>query len=260
MNETPQEAAGDARLNAAVRVVDEADARNHFLDLQIDGTPAQPVTLRRLRRGLADWIAGLPLTEEAKDAAPFVYEEHGMKLTISAFLRRTPRQEAGRAIGAQGMEPYWGTPGDGIRESVEKKASRYGNLGAPYVVAVNAMSEYQGEEDVIDAMFGSPCVVIRTYDDGRTVTRDSRNPDGVWQGRRGPRKQGLSAVLSTERFYPWSVGQRRARLVRNPWATNPLPALPLSVDERNPVEGRLAKVEGRSFTELFGLPPGWPED
>jgi hypothetical protein len=255
MNETPQEAAADARLNDAVRIVDEADARLHFLDLQIEGTPAQPVTLRRLRKALARWIAGLPATEEAKDAAAFVYEEHGMTLTVSAFLRSIPRQEAGRAIGAKGMEPYWGMPGDGIRESVEKKASRYGTLDAPYIVAINAMAQYQDEEDAIDAMFGSPCVVIRTCEDGRVEHRADRDPDGVWWGDRGPRKNGLSAILSTERLYPWSVGQRRACLVRNPWATNPLPAVSFDVDERNPVEGRLTKVEGAVPRRTVWLAP-----
>lgn len=260
MNETPQEAAGDTRLNDAIRIIDEADARYHFLALQFEGTPAQQVTLRLLRGKLAEWIAGLPTTEQAKDAPPFTYKEHGMKLTVTAFLRQTPLQEAGRAIGTQGLEACWRTPGDGIRASVKEKASRYGDLDFPYVVAINAMGEYQGEDDAIDAMFGSPCVVVRTYDDGHVEHRASRNPDGVWRNGRGPRKSGLSAILSTERLYPWSVGQRRARLIRNPWATNPLPAVPLGIDERNPVNGQLTKVLGQSFADLFGLPLSWPED
>lgn len=260
MGESRETAAANARLNDAVRIVDEADAKLHFLDLQIEGKPGQQVSLGRLRRALAAWISGLPMTEDAKDAPPFVYEEHGMKLTVGAFLRRTPRTDPGRAIGIRGVEAYWATPGEGIRESVEKKASRYGDFDIPYVVAVNAMGNHQDEEDAIDAMFGSPCVVIRRYDDGRTEHRDSRDSDGVWRGVDGPRKKGLSAVLSTERLRPWSVSQRRARLIRNPWATHPLPQAHLCVDELNPVEGSLVKTEGRSLSELFDLLPGWPEN
>lgn len=260
MNETPEEAAAEARLNDAVRIIDQVDSRYHFLDLDIEGKPSQPVRLRRLRRALSTWIAALPQTEEVRDVPAFVYEEHGMRLTVGAFLRRTPLQAAGGAIGMQGMEPYWGTPGDGIREAVTRKASRYGLLNVPYVVAVNAMGEYQGEEDAIDAMFGSPCVVVRQYEDGRIDTRESRNPDGVWMGERGARKRGLSAVLSTERFGPWSVGQRCARLIRNPWATFPLPPVPLGVDEINPLEGKLDKVAGRPFRDIFALLENWPED
>ncbi|WP_419256045.1 hypothetical protein ACN2C6_19235 (plasmid) [Caulobacter sp. ErkDOM-YI] len=258
--QTPQDVAADKRLNDAMGIVDNADAKLFFLDVEIEGKPSQQVSAKALRPALGAWIAALPATEAVRDEPPFVYAEYGMTLTISAFLRRTPREDVGGAIGVQNMEPYWGTPGDGIRESVEKKASRYGDLDIPYVVAVNAMSDYKREEDAIDAMFGSPCVVVRRYDDGRTETAESRNNDGVWQGEKGPRKKGLSAILSTERLMPWSVGQRRARLIRNPWATHPLPPLPLGVDELNPIDGKLDKTNGQSFAELFNLPPSWPED
>jgi hypothetical protein len=260
MNEVPQKVTANKRLSKAVGIIDRADAKFHYLDLQIDGKPTQEVKLGHLRSELTNWIARLPNTEEAKAVPAFIYEEYGMKLTVSALLRRTPLQERDRAIGIQGLEPYWATSGEGVRESVKKKASRYGNLAAPYVVAINAMGNHQGEEDAIDAMFGSPCVVIRTYEDGRVEHRNSRNPDGVWHGRGFPRKKGLSAILSTERFYPWSVGQRRARLIRNPWATSPFPACSFRVDEMNLVKSHLMRIHGQSFSEIFGLPPNWPED
>lgn len=38
---------------------------------------------------------------------------------------------------------------------MDKKASKYGELDAPYIVAVNATGEYQNEEDAFDALFGS---------------------------------------------------------------------------------------------------------
>lgn len=259
MNETPEDTAAETRLNEAMRIVDEADAQLHFLDLAIEGKPARPVTLRRLRRYLADWIAGLPATEAVKDSPAFVYEEHGMKITTTAFLRKTPRRGNNGAIGGLCAEAYWSSPGGGIRESVEKKASRYGDLGAPYVVAVNAMADYRNEEDTIDAMFGSPCLEILTYDDGRIERRENRSGDGVWRGHHGPRKKGLSAIISTERLTPWSVGQRRARLLHNPWATNPLPTVPLSIDELKFENGHLEKLSGQTFSEIFDLPKEWPE-
>ncbi len=259
MNQTPKEAAAHSRLNDAVRIIDEADARFHFLDLQIEGIPSLPVTLGQLRKSLAAWIEQLPKTAAVRDAAPFIYKEHGLTLTVGAFLRSIPLVTADRAIGVQSMEPYWGTPGDGIRESVQKKSSRYGKLDAPYVVAINAMSEFQNEEDACDAMFGSPCAIVRTYEDGRVETVSGRNPDGVWCGKNGPRKKMLSAIFSTERLIPWSVGHRRARIIRNPWASRPLPDILLGIDERNPVGGRLVFKQGRSLSEMLGLPTGWPE-
>jgi len=73
VGESSAAAAATARFNEVKRVVDEADARYHFLDLRTEGTPTGQVTLGRLRRGLAEWIAMLPTTEEARHAPPFIY-------------------------------------------------------------------------------------------------------------------------------------------------------------------------------------------
>lgn len=255
-----QAVAADKRLNVAIAVIERVECPAHFLDLHVEGKPTQPIRGRQLRGALAAWIADLPDSDEANLAPPFVYEAFGAKFTITAFHRNHRAEPGERAIGAQWMEPYWGTPGDGIRESLNKKASKYGELDAPYVIAVNATGEYQKEVDAIDAAFGSECMVVTAKADGGFDERWDRNPDGVWWGKDGPRNTGLSAVLSTERVSPWTIELRRARLIRSPWSTNPLPAIPLQVDERNPDGGKLVKVKGKSLGGIFGLHDGWPED
>ena len=82
----------------------------------------------------------------------------------------------------------------------------------------------------------------------------------VWWGQNGPRNTGLSAVLFTKRLSPWSVELRRALLIRSPWAARPLAAVPLQVDELNPVEGKFVKSEGISLGAVVGLHKGWPEE
>ena len=255
-----QAVAADKRLNVAIAAIERVESPAHFLDLHVEGKPTQPIRGGHLRGALAAWIATLPDSDDAKLVPAFVYEAFGCKFTITAFHRNRRGEVGERAIGVRSMEPYWGTPGDGIRESVDKKASKYGELDAPFVVAVNATGEYQNEEDAFDALLGSPCVIVRRFEDGRVEQRESRNPDGVWRGKNGPRNTGLSAVLSTERLSPWSVDLRRARLIRNPWAARPLAAAPLKVDELNPVEGKFVKSEGSAFGVTFGLHKGWPED
>lgn len=256
-----QAVAADKRLNMAIAAIERVESPAHFLDLHIEGKPTEPIRGRHLRGALATWIANLPDSDEAKNVPPFVYEAFGAKFSIEAPFRKNQRDRPDdRAIGVRSLEPYWGTPGDGVRESVEKKASKYGELDAPYIVAVNATGEYQSEEDAIDALLGSPCVIIRQFDDGRRETKEGRNPDGVWLGRHGPRNTRLSAVLFTKRFSPWSVELRRALLVRSPWADKPLAAAPLRVDELNPVDGRFVKSEGSALGTIFSLHEGWPED
>ncbi|MBP7482062.1 MAG: hypothetical protein KA788_05950 [Lacunisphaera sp.] len=256
-----QAVSADKRLNMAIAAIERVESPAHFLDLHIEGKPSEPIRGRQLRGALAAWTADLPDSDEAKNVPPFVYEAFGAKFTIEAPFRKNRRgRPDDRAIGVRSLEPYWGTPGDGIRESVDKKASKYGELDAPYVLAVNATGEYQSEEDATDALLGSPCVTIRQFDDGRRETKESRNPDGVWWGQNGPRNTGLSAVLFTKRLSPWSVELRRALLIRSPWAARPLAAVPLQVDELNPVEGKFVKSEGISLGAVVGLHKGWPEE
>ena len=256
-----QAVAADKRLNMAIAAIERVESPVHFLYLHIEGKPTQPIRGRQLRGALAAWIADLPDSDDAQNVPPFVYEAFGAKFTIEAPFRKNRRDRPDdRAIGGRSLEPYWGTPGDGIRESVAKKASRYGELDAPYVVAVNATGEHQSEEDALDAMLGSPCVIDRQFEDGRHETKESRNPDGVRWGKNGPRNTGLSAVLFTKQFSPWSVELRRALLIRSPWAARPLAAAPLQVDELNPVDGKFERTEGSALGAIFGLHGGWPKD
>jgi hypothetical protein len=69
----------------------------------------------------------------------------------------------------------------------------------------------------------------------------------------------VSAVLSTEQLTAWSLGQRRARLILNPWAENPLTDLDLTVDQHAPDGDLLIKRDGKSLREVYGLADGWPE-
>ena len=98
---------------------------------------------------------------------------------------------------------------------------------------------------------------------GRTVDgfedSISRDVDGVWQGPNGPTRRRVSAILSTERLTPWSLGQRRARLVVNPWARRPLTASPLDTDFWRVRDGVLERTAGASIAQLLDLSDGWPE-
>lgn len=252
------ETAADARLNDAIHAVECADCPAHVLDLHVKGVPAGQVTLGKLRRELADWISKLPVGEAAKKVPAFEYSEGGLTLTVRAFPGNKPAP--GRAVGMKSIGLYAAQPGEGIRESIEKKASRYGNLELPYIVAVNALRRHHDEDDVLCALFGAPGVVIRGFDGGWTEDEYIRIPDGVWVGKRGPSKRGLSAVLSTERLDLWSLGRRRMRIIRNPWADRPLPPVPLGVDELNPDSDRLVRAEGKPLAEILRLPADWPED
>jgi hypothetical protein len=252
-----QEVAAQARLNQALMAVDRTPSPRHFLDLTVQGVPTAPISIKAMTKALRTWIAGLPDDDSAMDEALFQHREHGVTISLRAFPRRHPGR-AGRAIGARFFPTRHVTVGDDVRGALEKKAGRYGALDQPYVVAVNALEMFAHEDAALDALLGSPCIVVQQRADGFTH-RESRNPDGIWCGPNGARRKGLSAVLSTEGVDPWNFAARRARLIRNLRATAPVPSFNLGVDDFQPEEGRYCITAGQPMGEIFGLPDGWPE-
>jgi hypothetical protein len=120
------------------------------------------------------------------------------------------------------------------------------------------MAEYACEESAIDALFGTPGVSVRHTMTG-FVSQETRDFDGAWRARQGPINTRVSGVISTERLTPWSPAQRRARLILNPWARSPFPAIELDIDRHDVIDERLRKRQGRALHQIFGLPQGWPD-
>lgn len=252
-----EEVAAQARLNQALTALDRISSPRHFLDLTVHGLPTAPISIKVMTKALRVWIADLPDDDTATDATSFRHQEHGVTISLRAFPRRHP-ERARRALGARFFPPRQVTVDDDVRGALQKKASRYGALDQPYVVAVNALAVFAREDAAIDALLGSPCMVVEQTADGFTH-RESRNPDGIWCGPAGARRKGLSAVLSTEGVDPWNFAVRHGRLIRNPWATMPLQSFDLGVDDFHPEEGRYRIIAGRPMGEIFRLLSGWPE-
>ena len=254
------DAGADRRMREALQAIDDVVSPNFFLHLETRGTPDQPVAVGRLRRSVQTYVDGLDhaaavqaIAADQPVAAPWEYETHGAHFRIEPVPKNTPG--FGRAVGARVLAGGFIRLHAPIKSAVEGKAGRYGVLDHPLVVAVNALEEYVGPDDAVDALFGTTAVVVPEGGPPRHV----RNSDGVWQGPDGPVYTRLSAVLFVERLSAWSVAQRTARLILNPWATNPPKHIPLGIEIRHVVENKLVIQTGAALHAIFGLSVDWPE-
>lgn len=95
-----------------------------------------------------------------------------------------------------------------LRRKIKKKASRYGDLDQPYLLAVLALGDQVRECDVEHALLGAaPC------------------DHAVWHGPGGPCNRRLSGVLVARGLRSTDPSTAVApSLWRNPWALLPLPA------------------------------------
>jgi hypothetical protein len=215
------------------------------------------VSARALKRGLQTWIAELPNDDRAKDAAPFAFEEHGVRISLKVWPRHK-RENGGRAIGVRHFPVQQVSPNQDAHTALKKKATRYGVLDYPFVVALNSLRLFHREENVVDALIGASKVVLKKTGDGKEEINEVRELNGIWFGPSGPRARALSAVLSLDQIDPWNFAARRALLIRNPWAIAKLPAIPFGTDELNPNEGKFQRADGGRLSTIFGLSENWP--
>lgn len=254
----------DRLLAEAMEAINSVGSPDFLLHVKPSGTPSKSVSCKRLKQRLKAWIETLDYVkisaqsnEEATAPQIFHYEEHGVRFAITATPRhRTRGTTTRRPTIASHCSPVEEiNPQKSIRQAVQDKAGRYGDLDAPYIIAVNALSE---ENDALEALFGTEIVQERRTAEG-FARCNVNNKDGVWFGPKGPKNTRVSGVLFIERLVPWSLGQRRAQLFMNPWAQKPLKASPLDIDVWEIRDQGPHETDGSSIAELLKLPEGWPE-
>jgi hypothetical protein len=254
-----KETAAHARLNTALSAIDSLPSPAHFLDLTVHGTPSSPISIKKLKRELQSWIAGLPKDKSAREATPFVHEEHDVKIHLRA-LNRNKWKKGDRAVGIRHSPIMQIAPHQEIHTSLKKKASRYGLLEHPYLVALNAMGAFHHEDAVIDALLGTPYVEISKGPNGEEIIRELRKPDGIWFGPGGEAQNTrLSGVLALARIDPWNFASKSGLLIPNPWATKPLPQIGLGTAELIVAGDTYKRLEGKAMSALLGLSANWPE-
>jgi hypothetical protein len=147
---------------------------------------------------------------------------------------------------------------EAIRGAIKKKASRYGEMDRPYVIAVNVLSWHVDDVDLVDAMFGDLVYAVQETPAG-SQRWSERTRTGAWRGPPEPRYRRVTAVLFFNEIDPWTAARRRALLLHNPWAHYPLPRGLFGVPEWSwPSGGRREVFPGAPMCELLGLTGDWP--
>jgi hypothetical protein len=162
-----------------------------------------------------------------------------------------------RPIGTYPVQVRWGGSENLIRDAVNGKATRYGELGLPYVVAVNCISAWGIEDDdIVKALFGTEGFEFMLRP-GTPVT--SCNHYGAFIGPSGPWNRRVSAVI-VGTLYPWSMSRARFELYHNLWGRKSLEDCAITIRQATVTETGLAWSGATNLIELFDLQPGWPDE
>jgi hypothetical protein len=163
--------AAEARLNQVYDALNGTDSPNFFIGVHVHGMPDQPVPERQLRRMVEGFFQDLDpdqctqlISDGGLDAVPKLQVEiNGWRIDILPFPKSpASRGKPGiRPLGMRGpAEASWIDDSTALREAVVAKAAHYGDLGCPFVVAVNAVNQHLDMTDAMEALFGKESYTI----------------------------------------------------------------------------------------------------
>ena len=166
------------------------------------------------------------------------------------------RGKPGRAIGMYPMVGGWIDTAGALRTAVNRKATRYGMPGRPFVIAVNSTSRWGIDRiDMMQALYGTEAF---TFGPGLAEPVMSRKPDGAWFGPSGPQNTRVSAVIFCSLF-PFGLPKCDLMLLPNPWAAHPIDPKVWGMPYADPGVRQVQWRPGHTPGELLGLPKDWPE-
>lgn len=261
------------RAGVVYDTLNEMDSPDFFLSVEVEGVPASPPKGAKLRADLQAWLATLDaaeletvIQEQGFDALPTWEWSHGDWRLVFQAIPKSPEHRGGpgvRPIGATVGPAQFTDSQSAIRSAMKKKATKYGDLDLPLVVAINALDEYACDDDMMGALFGEECLVAPVYRDGRSgEVRETRKGDGAWRGPTGPRGRNVSAAIIAYRLDPWRVAAESPRLIHHPWARRPLAYDLWPFDQWAPDNetGQFETRPGKAATEVLHLPSPWPPE
>lgn len=223
--------------------------------------------LNALRTQVEQWAAEHENADSDADLVR-IFEAADWQIGLRLFGGFDPAAQPGRSIVAAMGELRRLTPDRSIRQALQNKGSKYGELNAPYLIVVaDNKDELAGgdhnADTLLDAVFGSMVTRFTRQEDGRMIGREERQRNGYWGVNGDPRHRGVSGVLLLPRSGLWHMREEKWKpmIVRNPWARHPLP------DDLFPLPGfsfseagEIVATDGTPFADLIGLPAEWPPE
>ena len=262
--QTQDEIRSENLLKPVLDKLNEIQSTDFFIHIDTEGMANSPIPGRDIRNEILHWLndlnhdelAPLYFSEGLSKMPSKKFDFEGITVSITPIPKNLHRGQVERIIGSRmyGIREVYTK--EAIRKSIKRKASRYGDMKKPYILAINIMSMSCDRNDEVDALFGSEQYY---YDlNSQDIQPElSRKNDGSWSKKRGTR---ISGVLLVKSLKPWMVVYSNATLYLNPWAKYPyrgnLRKLPYAEVQSDGMVHWFGGIEPR---EMFGLPKNWPE-
>lgn len=193
------------------------------------------------------------------EGCPFInYENKDFKISIQPLpLINSKRDKISKnPVGMFPFETFWGGGEESLRESIIKKAKRYGKFDIPYLICINALGKKtSGKIDIENVIWGSTQYTYSTNAENRNG-KLTRAMDGIFFNSGKPRLTNVSGILITKAF-PSNIPNARYWLFEHPFCENKLDFSNLNLVYSYVKENQIISQEGNDFDKIFGISKNW---
>lgn len=266
-----EETASDKRKNVVYETIDKMNSPNFWVGVKVNSSSATAPPGRKWRSQLERWLAGLDpdaIGEQLKpggleDLPRITLSDAGWNVEFQAIPKSpAARGECGvRPLGLYSFGFQECKEDEWVKNAIKEKATRYGDLNVPYLIAINVLSIFSNDNLMImDALFGKEGFTVYRLPDGGFDHRPNRAPNGAFRGPKGRHNTRVSGVIICNDLSCGGIAKVSPVLWHNPWATHPIDVTiwPLSQWTLNEDKTRIEPKPGRDIAGVFGLSSEWP--
>jgi hypothetical protein len=231
----------------------ELDSSAFTLDVQIPKRGRSPIRTVEIVAEVERWLKQLDRKQVQSLIAehglranrPLLIDNGDWRFRVTAMPSPDTLAGTQRRGGAVAIFPgrsAWGGDAKRIVRVLKDKASRYGELGRPYVIALASNDPFADVEEIAAALFGA---------------QDGHRPQsGLWE--RGTASR-VSAVITARNLVPTSVAVVEPLLWKNTNASRPFTAeLPFVAAASGSGENIVVVERGVAVHDHFGVDSQWP--
>lgn len=221
----------ERRKNAVLDAINKIDASNFLLKLEDisfkdSSQPSGKDIIRYFNREIANYSPDdytERLLQHGFDGMPeIIYEDDKIKITTK-LLPKSPlhRGTNSRSIGAHPTVTQIGNDSEDIIGALETKATRYGNLNAPYIICLNKQSVGLDLIEVQEALYGSLQICWSDNPNNREEKMEFTG-NGFFGSKSNPKFTRVSGVYITNANTANLATTAEHAFRHNPYAKHPI--------------------------------------
>ena len=161
-----------------------------------------------------------------------------------------------RPIGIYPVETFLGGGEEALRNSIGKKAKKYGKLDKPFIICLNSLDvRMSGKTDVDNAIWGSPALSY-PIDSEILENKWKRQADGVFFNKRGVRFKNLTGIFVSE-ICPHNIPVANYWLYEHPFSENKMDFNKIGLKFNYMHEDHIVDNTGDDIGDILHISKDW---